>query len=97
MAEGCSSSSGMVLRVPLAVEGYLQWTKAQEEVGVHLVEEVGVEEASCLLEEEAVVEEELGPCPRKMAWVEEEGARQVDPGGGEGLREQQLPVSGKRL
>lgn len=97
MAEECSSSSGMVLRVPLAAEGYLQWMKAQEEVGVHLVVEVGVEEASCPLEVEVVVVGELGPYLQMMAWVEEAGDHQVDPGEGEGLQEQQLPVSAGRL
>lgn len=95
MAEECSSSSGPALRVPLAAEGYLQWMQAREEVGVHLVEEVGVEEASCPPEEE-VVAGELGPYLQKMAWVEEAGDHQVDPGEGEGLREQQLPVSARR-
>lgn len=87
----------MVPRVPLAAEGYLRWMQAQEEVGVHLVEEVGVEEASCPLEEEVVVVGELGPSLQKMTWVEEAGDHQADPGEGEGLQEQELLVSARRL
>lgn len=96
MAEECSSSSGMVLRVPPAAEGSLQWMQAQEEVGVHLVEEVGVEEASCPLEEEVAVGE-LGPYLQKMTWAEEAGDHQADPGEGEGLQEQEPLVSARRL
>lgn len=92
----CSSSSGTVPWVLLAGEGYLRWVGVQEEVGVHLGEEVGeVEEASCPQGEG--VAGELGPYLQKLAWVEEAGDHQVDPGRGEGLQEQQLPVSARGM
>lgn len=84
----------MVLEVLPAEEGYLRWAGVQEEVAVHLeegVEEVG--EASCLLEEAA---EEVDPYLQKLAWVEEARDHQEDRGRGEGLQEQQLPVSAGR-
>lgn len=85
----------MVLGVLLVGEGCLQWAGVQEEAGVHLEEGVGeAEEASCPQEEAAG---EVGTYLQKLAWVEEAEDRQGDRGGGEGLREQQLPVSAGRF
>lgn len=90
MAEECFSSSGTVPGVLLVVEGHLWWVGVPEEAGDRLEEGVGeVEEAS-------YHQEVAGKYQRKLAQVEEAEGHQGDQVGGEGLLEQQLPVSEER-
>jgi len=91
MAGECSSSSGTIQGVRPAGEAFLQWVGVQEEEGVPPEEVVGeVEEASC----PQGAAGEVGTYLQKMVWVEEAEGRRG--GRGEGLQEQQLPVSAGR-
>ncbi len=95
MAGGCSSSSGRVPGALLVGEGYLRWVRVREEAGDHLEAAAGeVEEASCPQEAAAG---EVGTSLQKLARVEEAEDHRGDRGRGEGLQEQQLPVSAGRF
>lgn len=94
MAEECFSSSGTVPEVLPGVEGRLRWVGVQEEAGDHLEEGVGEVEGASYRQE---VAGEAGRYQRKLAQVEEAEGHRGDRVGGEGLLEQQLPVSEERV